>query len=233
MTWLVPARRPSRERLDDPGLPADEMRRSLEDLRLVNRSWGASRALERHLLARARTLPAGRISILDAGAGSGDVASRLRRSLAKAGRDATVVALDLQWRHLAAGRAMTEGGPPAPVAADAFRMPFPSGAFDFAVSTLFFHHFSPDENRRLLGELARVSRHGFAILDLRRHRLPELFVRLAGPALFRARISVEDGAASVRQAYTPAEAESVGRAVDPRSRACRVFPFRLLLTGGA
>jgi SAM-dependent methyltransferase len=227
------ARRPSREWLDDPELPAEEMRRSLEDLRLVNRTWGASRALERHLLARAQSLPGPSISVLDVGAGSGDVASRLGRSLANAGRDPTVVALDLQWRHLAAGRLMSGAGPPAPVAANAFAMPFASGAFDFVVSTLFFHHFSPEENRRLLAEFQRVARHGFAILDLRRHRLPELLVWLVGPALFRARISVEDGAASVRQAYTPDEALRVAQAVDAGSRARRIFPFRLLLTGGA
>jgi hypothetical protein len=232
MTLLVPPRRPSRERLDDPELPAEEMRLSLADLRLVNRSWGASRAMERHLLARARSLPGGRVAVLDIGAGSGDVASRLRRALSGAGLHATVVALDLQWRHLAAGRAIADGGPPAPVAADAFALPFADGAFDFAVSTLFLHHFSPEQNRRLLAEFSRVSRRGFAALDLRRHRIPELFVSIAGRAFFQARISIEDGAASVRQAYTPDEALSVARSVDARARARRVFPFRLLLTGG-
>ena len=233
MSFFVPPRRPSRERLDDPSLPAGEMRRSLADLQLVNRRWGASRALERHLRSRARSLTGARVAVLDVGAGSGDVAGRLRRSLSDAGLHATVVALDLQWRHLAAGRTLAAGGPPSPVAADAFALPFPDGAFDFAVSTLFFHHFSPEENRRLLAEFRRVSRRGFAALDLRRHRFPELFVSLAGRLLFQARISIEDGAASVRQAYTPDEALEVARSVDARARARRVFPFRLLVWGGA
>ena len=233
MSFLVPPRRPSRERLDDPGLPAGEMRRSLDDLRLVNRRWGASRALERHLCARMRSQPGARVAVLDVGAGSGDVAARLRESLSNAGLEATIVALDLQWRHLAAGRSLAGGAPPAPVAADAFALPFPDGAFDFAVSTLFFHHFSPEENRRLLAEFRRVSRRGFAALDLRRHRVPELFVSLFGRLLFQARISVEDGAASVRQAYTPDEALDVARSVDADARARRIFPFRLLVWSGA
>ncbi|MFY9552670.1 MAG: methyltransferase domain-containing protein [Thermoanaerobaculia bacterium] len=232
MSLLVPPRRPAREHLDDPDLAPDEMRRSLEDLRLVNRRWGASRALERHIVERARALGRNRVSILDVGAGSGEAASRLRGALGRAGLSADVLALDIQWRHLAVGRLMgASGGPPA-VTADAFRMPFRDGAFDFSVSTLFFHHFSPAENRRLLAELGRVARHGFAMLDLRRHRVPELFVALAGRAIFRARISVEDGVASVRQAYTPSEALAVARAVDPRSTARRVFPFRILVAGG-
>ena len=239
MSLLVPRRRPSSERLDDPDLPPDEMRRSLEDLRLVNRRWGGSRALARRLLERldaADGSPEGaprrdRILIVDVGAGSGDVARRLESSLREAGRDARVFPLDLQWRHLAAGRAMARG-PVAAAAADAFRLPLATRSVDLAVSTLFFHHFSPQENAGILGELSRVARRGFAVLDLRRSFVPWAFVAVAGRAVFRARISVEDGVASVRQAYTPAEAESIARAVAPGSAARRVFPFRFLLEGG-
>ena len=100
------------------------------------------------------------------------------------------------------------------------------------MSTLFFHHFSPAQNRDFLVEVRRVARLGFAMLDVRRHRLAELFVALAGRAIFRTRVSVEDGVASVRQGYTPDEALAVAREVEPRSRAQRIFPFRILLAGG-
>lgn len=237
MSLLVPPRRPAAERLDDPTLPSGEMRRSLEDIRLVNRRWGGSGALARFLLGR---LDAGtRPRILDVGAGSGDVARRLEASLRRAGRDARVFALDLQWRHLIAGRAMAraerDGGAPGPdasVAANAFRLPFADGSVDFAVSTLFFHHFSPEENAAILGELTRVARLGFAVLDLTRNRIPWAFVALAGRVVFRTRVSVEDGVASVRQAYTPGEAESIARRVAPDAEARRVFPYRFLLRGG-
>lgn len=231
MSLLVPPRRPGRELLDDPDLPSEEMRQSLEDIDLVHRRWGGSRALVRHLAPRARAL--GRpVSILDVGAGSGAVAWRLQIALNAAGCEAKVAALDVQWRHLAVGRSLCEGARPPAIAADAFRLPFPDLAFDFAVSTLFFHHFSPTENRELLTEFDRVARHGYAVLDLRRHRLPELFVSLAGRAFFRTSISVRDGVASVRQAYTPEEALAVARNVSRGSRARRIFPFRWLLTGG-
>ena len=104
MSALVPPRRPSRERLDDPSLPAAEMRRSLEDLDLVNRCWGGSHALERHLLDRARSLGLRSLTILDVGAGSGETARRLGEALRAAGLDVRMVTLDVQWRHLAVGR---------------------------------------------------------------------------------------------------------------------------------
>ena len=119
------------------------------------------------------------------------------------------------------------------VAADVFRLPFRDRAFDFAVSTLFFHHFSPDENRAILAELLRVSRIGFAVLDLRRHRVPLALVAVAGRALFRSRVSMLDGVASVRQAYTAAEAQAIARSVAPKARALHVRPYGLLVTADA
>jgi len=230
VSLLVPPRRPSRELLDDPALPPEEMRRSLEDIDLVHRRWGAARALVRHLAPRVREI--GRPArILDVGAGSGTVSERLAEALARAGERARIVALDLQWRHLAAGRRLCGAGRPAAVGGDAFRLPFRDGTFDFAISTLFLHHFSPQENRALLFEFLRVARKGFAVLDLRRHLVPALALEMAGRVFFRTHISVRDGVASLRQAYTRAEAASLAQSASPTGRAVDVFPFGILVTG--
>ncbi|HKD18556.1 MAG TPA: hypothetical protein VKG23_11880, partial [Thermoanaerobaculia bacterium] len=98
-------------------------------------------------------------------------------------------------------------------------------------STLFLHHFSPDENRSMLREFLRVARHGFAVLDLRRHLVPTLALALAGRTIFRAHTSIRDGVASLKQAYTRAEAGELARAASPTGRAVDVFPFGILVTG--
>jgi ubiquinone/menaquinone biosynthesis C-methylase UbiE len=216
--------------LDDPDLPAAQMCESLEDLELVHRRWGASRALVRYLSPRVRAL--GRPArILDVGAGSGALADSLRRSLAARGAPAKITALDLQWRHLLAGRRRLRRRSPPAVGGDAFRLPFRDGTFDFAVSSLFMHHVSPTENRALLREFLRVAGEGFAILDLRRHLVPALALDLAGRVLFRSHLSIRDGVASIRQAYTLDEAAAMARSASPTGRAETVFPFGLLLTG--
>jgi SAM-dependent methyltransferase len=229
MSLLVPPRQPSREILDDPGIPPEEMERSLADLWLVNRAWGGSRAIERKILRHSRPGNARRLVLLDIGAGSGHVSRRLARRLRAAGLEAIVIASDLQWRHLAAGRRMMDGEPPPAVCADAFALPFRDGAVDWVVSTLMLHHFSPEENASLLTRLAKVARAGLALLDLRRHLLPLAFVSAAGRLLFRTRISVDDGKASVRQAYTPEEVGAFTARALPGARVEKVFPFRLLV----
>jgi SAM-dependent methyltransferase len=225
MSFLVPPRHPSRELLDDQNLPFEEMIRSLADIDRVNRKWGASHALEKHLLARIRNSAGRDLLLLDVGAGTGALAGRLEDVLSRDGSRVHVIALDLQWRHLRAGRAR------ANVAGDAFRLPMGDAAVDWIVSTLIFHHFSPEQNVLLLREFARVARRGFALLDLRRHLFPLLFVSIAGPLLFESRVSVADGPASVRQAYTQPEAEQIAREAWPGTKVERVFPFRLLITG--
>ena len=212
------------------------MRLSLGDIDFVHRHWRGSRALARHIARIARIARPDRpLAILDVGAGTGTIARRLRESPSLSGPAGRprVTALDVQWRHLAAGRVSAPSGRDVIplVAADAFHLPFPDRAFDVAVSSLFLHHFSPDENRSILAELLRVARAGFAVLDLRRHRVALAAIAAAGPLFFRSRVSVLDGIASVRQAYTTAEAQAIARQVVPAARAVRVFPCGLLVTG--
>jgi Methylase involved in ubiquinone/menaquinone biosynthesis len=229
MSLLVPPRRPSHEVLDETDLPPYEMARSLEDLDLVNRALGSARLLEERMANPIRSAGGSRATILDVGAGSASVARELELRLERQGLTARVIATDLQWRHLAVGR--TRGGREFPAAAaDVFSLPFPERSVDWVVSTLLVHHFSPEENVRLLRELARVARRGVLLLDLQRHRLPLLFISLAGRMAFKSRVSVEDGAASVRQAYTREEAQAFASRAIPGARVERVFPFRLLIS---
>ncbi|HYK41713.1 MAG TPA: methyltransferase domain-containing protein [Thermoanaerobaculia bacterium] len=227
MSLLIPERRPSHEILDDEKLPPEEMARSLRDLELVQRAWGGARALAHWLVPRMAR--GDRPVLVDVGAGSGAVTRELGRRLAAAGLSARTIAVDLQWRHLAAGRTRAAGVLSA--AADAFSLPFADGGVDWAVSTLVFHHFSPAENRAFLRELSRVSRRGFLVLDLRRHRVPWIVVSLAGRMLFETRVSLLDGRASVLQAYTPDEADRIASDAVPGAHAESVFPYRILIRG--
>jgi ubiquinone/menaquinone biosynthesis C-methylase UbiE len=229
MSLLVPPRRPSHEILDETDLAPDEMARSLEDLELVNKALGSARLLEERMADHIRLDGGSRATILDVGAGSASVARELERRLERQGLTARVIATDLQWRHLAVGR--TRDGREFPAAAaDVFSLPFPECSVDWVVSTLLVHHFSPEENVRLLRELARVARRGVLLLDLQRHRLPLLVISLAGRMAFKSRVSVEDGAASVRQAYTREEAQAFASRAIPGARVERVFPFRILIS---
>jgi SAM-dependent methyltransferase len=216
--------------LDDPLLCSEEMEGSLADIAVLDRRWGGSRILARWLLGRPALRSAGRASVLDVGAGSGEPSRGLRRGLVAGGVAAEVFALDLQWRHLAAGARARADRPLPAVTANALCLPFADRSVDWVVSTLFLHHFAEEELASLLMEIGRVARHGFALLDLRRHILPLAFVSVAGRFLFRTRTSRLDGRASIRQAYTQQELATIAGRAWRAGEVRRVFPYRLLLT---
>ncbi len=227
---LVPPRRPSREVLDDSILPPDELKLFFEDLDLVNRRWGNVRTLARRLRPALLASDGSSWILLDVGAGAATMSGRLVERLRRVRAPIFRVALDLNWHHLMAGRALSEGEAPTAVAADVFALPFPDGSVDWIVSTLFFHHFSPEENVRLLKELARVARRGLALLDIRRGYLPLLFLSTIGRITCKSRYAFADGITSVRQSYTAAEARAIASEALPGARVERVFPCRLMIS---
>jgi hypothetical protein len=210
---FTPQRIESDEILDEQNAPRGEMEQSLRDLRWINKHWGGQ-AMYRTLLKRFTPR-----SIVDIGAGTCD--------LLEAATDVPLrVGLDFNLAHLAYLR---DGSRVHRVVGDAQRLPFRDGAVDLVTSSHFFHHFSPDENARILGESLRVAR-GVAMTDTRRHYLPLVFIMLLGKLRIIGRITALDGPASVRQGYTVDEVHDVASRVPAREReVLRKWPFRWAL----
>ncbi len=79
-----------------------------------------------------------------------------------------------------------------------------------AISSTFLHHLGADDAAIALREMARVSVLGIVVSDLRRGVLGYLAARVLAHTLWRRhRYSRHDGPASVRAAYTLAEAREL------------------------
>jgi ubiquinone/menaquinone biosynthesis C-methylase UbiE len=210
------ARATEPEQLDE-GVPEAEARRSLADLRFVNRWLGNRGSLLRAV--RPHLLPGGRL--LDVGCGSGDVPAFL---LARLPGPLLAVGLDVKALHLQAAPATVRR-----VVADVRRPPFPDAAFDVVTASLFLHHFGEEEVPLLLASLARLARRALVVNDLHRAAVPFLFGRAAFPLLFRSRVSVEDGLLSIRRGFRAEELRGAfARAGLTAVAIRRRFPYRLL-----
>lgn len=202
------------ELLDGHDATADDVDRSLRDLRRINR-WFGGIAVYRRLVRELAPAPT---SVLDLGSGTADLLDALPPGPLR-------IALDLKIEHLlrvaAASRVRR-------VVGDAMRLPFRSGAVDIVTSAHFLHHFSPEENVAIARESLRVARTGVAVNDTRRHRIPLLFVQLAGTLRLIGRITRHDAPASVRRGYTIAEVRSIAALSGARRVSVgRFFPYRL------
>ena len=220
-----PPREP--ELLDAPDLPYRETERALAGLSRVNRALCGYAAQYRVLLPR---LLAGRRRqrLLDLGTGSGEAAARLARRAAAGGVEVTVVGVDRKLTHLVVGR--RRGHRQRRVVADAGDLPFRAGAFDWATSTLFFHHFDAGGNRRIFAEMRRVAA-GVAVVDLRRNPLARLLARLLIPPLGVCRITRHDGALSADRSWPLAAVRRFAAGL-PVEELRRRFPFRFSLVVG-
>jgi SAM-dependent methyltransferase len=190
------------EFLDRPDLPYLQTASALADLARVNRLLLGYQPLLSLLLPPlvAATGPGGSSRVLDLGTGSGDVAVRLRDRAARRGVHIRVVGVDRKLRHLLIGR--RRGAPRLQVVADAAALPFRRRAFDWSFSTLFFHHFSPEENRRIVAQMRRTAGRGAVVVDLRGGWLLRTLTRLLLPFLGIGRVAYHDGLVSAQRSYT-------------------------------
>ncbi len=173
-------------------LPFEQARDSLADLTRLNRYWGGHSSL-RKLLDRAST-PSESFSMLDVGAASGDMAEAVCRMRPHA----RVTVLDKVPHHLTDATVSR-------VAADAFLLPFPERSFDFVFSSLFLHHFTPEQLVNMLAGFRVVARRAVLAVDLERALLPYYFVPATRPVLGWDRVTAHDAPISVAAGFRPAE----------------------------
>ncbi|MCA1612856.1 MAG: methyltransferase domain-containing protein [Acidobacteria bacterium] len=221
------------EHLDTGDYTAEEYEGCLAELRRVNRWLGDAHALKATLLPELRRAAAREFSLLDVGAGSGELLRVAAREARRGGWRAELVGLELNRRSARAIREESRGLPEiAAVRGDALRLPFADGAFDYVVCSLFTHHFRDDGVRRVLGEMARVARRRVIVIDLHRHALAYFLYTTAGKIFLRNRLIRADGALSIRRGFRAGELRRLAREAGWRdAEVRRRFPFRLVLSG--
>lgn len=219
------------EHLDKGDYTAEEYEGCLVELRRINRFLGDASALRKTLLRRIERDDNDSFSVLDVGAGSGELLRVVASWARKRKSRARLVGLELNARSACAINEESTGfAEIAAVRADAFRLPFADGEFDYAMCSLFTHHFADEDVVRLLRELDRVARRGITVIDLHRHRIAYMLYTTLGRLVLRNRLTREDGALSIRRSFRPQELRELAQQAGlANPRVTRRFPFRIVL----
>ena len=221
------------ERMDEPGQDPAELGRSLADLRAVNRWLGGYRVVLHHLGRLAARHPRPAYRVLDVATGSADIPLQVAAWARARGVRMEIVATDLHATTLEFARRHAAGEADVRVeAADALDLPYPDGAFDFALCSTALHHFDArGQLLRVLGEMDRVARIGGIVNDLRRSRPALIGANLLAATFWRTHpVTRHDGPLSVRRAFTPAELDELARAAAlPGAWVHAHVPFRVAL----
>lgn len=221
------------EHIDKGDYTPAEYEGCLRELRRVNRWLGDSSALRRSVLPEVGRDGLREFSLLDVGAGTGELLREVALWARRRGTKARLVGLELNGRA-AAGLAEESRGfcEIESVRGDALRLPFAAGAFDYVICSLFTHHFRDEACARLLGEMARVAARRVYCIDLHRHPVAYYFYTTAGRLFLHNRLVREDGALSILRGFRPGELRAVAeRAGLAGVKVERRFPYRLVLSG--
>jgi len=192
------------ELLDSDAATPAEVQQTLADLRRINRWFGGISTTRRMLeqvvaRIRQRSSQRGEITLLDVGAGSGDVSLTAARQI-RPPAQIRVTLMDRMPAHLPRNGTGT-------IAGDALALPFLDNSFDLVTCSLLIHHLEREQIVHFVNQALRVARVAVLLNDLRREPL-HLALMCAGYPLF-ARLTLHDGIASVRRAYTPQELKSI------------------------
>ena len=225
-------RRSSRlEHLDLGDYTAEEYEGCLAELQSVNRWLGDARALRTTLLRTIRESQLKTFSVIDAGAGSGELLRTIARWAKLDGRDTQLTGVELNARSARAIQEQSAMFGINAVRANALTLPFSDNQFDYAICSLFLHHFKNEQAVEILRELNRVARRQVVIIDLHRHPVAYYFYTTIGRLLFRNRLIREDGALSILRGFKPAELQDLAERSDLKHvKVQHRFPYRLVLT---
>lgn len=198
------------ERVDRPAADPELLSESLSDLAWMNRYLGVAAGIVRQLHRLIGDQRARRLSVLDVGAGGGDILAAVERWCGRRGIGCDGWALDSgrATASIAATRLAewVEGGRVQVVRADARSLPFGDRSVDVSISSTFLHHMEEDDAARVLREMARVSRIGIVVTDLRRGRAGYLAAWTLANTVWRGHdYTHHDAPASMRAAFTIAE----------------------------
>ena len=219
------------ERIDTGDYTEEEYRTFLREIRFINRWIGDRWALQKSLLTKIAKLDLKEFSVLDVGAGSGEILTEIATFARRRTSRAFLMGLDLNMMAVesiaAEGKTFDEV---KAVRGDALNLPFADGAFDFAICSLFTHHFANEGVVEIMREMGRVSRRGIYVIDLHRepgaYRMYKLFC-----SVFRiSNLVREDGLLSIKKAFQPEELRALARrAGHSGANAYTVFPARVVL----
>jgi len=220
------------EHLDKGDYTSEEYEGCIVELQLVNQWLGDASALRGTLLREIEESGLASFSVLDVGAGSGELLRVIAKWAHSVKRNARLCGGELNARS---SQAISEESREFPaisaIRGDAFHLPFAAGEFDYTICSLFTHHFSDENVVRVLRELERVARRRIFVIDLHRHPVAYYFYTTVGRLFLHNRLLREDGALSILRSFKPAELSQLAKLAGLRNAAVvRHFPYRLVLS---
>ena len=219
------------EFIDTGNYTPEEYEGCLAELRRINRWLGDETALKNSLLREIKSKNLKEFSVLDVGAGSGELLRVIANFARKQKRKSKLCGLDFnQFSAVAIRNESKNFSEISAVRGNAINLPFADRTFDYAICSLFTHHLTDEMVVEILCEMGRISRRKIFVIDLHRHPIAYYSYITLGKFFLHNRLVRHDGALSILRSFKPAELRVLAQKAGlENSSVKRHFPFRLVL----
>ncbi len=223
------------EYIDTGDYTPEEYESCIGELQLVNRWMGDAHSLRTTLFPDIEAQGLSNFSILDVGAGSGELLRVTAGWTRQTNRRVSAVGLELNERSAESINEESQRfGDISSVRGDALELPFADNCFDYVICSLFTHHFVDEQVIRILREMSRVAKRRIFVIDLNRHPIAYLLYTTLGKLVLHNRLLRHDGALSILRSFKADELLELGKRAGLRDVwVQRRFPYRLVLSAAA
>ena len=200
------------ERIDTGDYTPEEYKRFLKEIAFINRYLGDARALKQTLLREIDENDLREFSVLDVGCGSGELLRMIAEFADETDREARLTGIDLNPISSEATQAESRDySQISTVRGNALQLPFSDDSFDYAISSLFFHHLTDEQIVVVLKEMSRVAHRGIVVIDLHRDPVAYVAYKLFCFAFRISELVRHDGSLSITKGFRPNELEQLAK----------------------
>ena len=219
------------ERIDTGDYTPDEYNTFLREIRFINQRLGDRAAIEKTLLVKINDLDLKGFSVLDVGAGTGELLGVIAEFARKGTRKARLVGLDLNALSVKEIAAESlKYNEISQVQGNALSLPFADNSFDYVICSLFTHHLTDEQIPVVLKEMSRVALRGIVVIDLERSVRAWFLYQIFCFAFRISPLVRQDGSLSIRKGFRIPDLQTLGEKADLSDFAVtRSAPYRVVL----
>ncbi len=192
-----------KEIMDDFSITDDRINTALIELEIINKYLGGRSTSKKGLEIISRVIKHNKkISILDVGSGGSDNF--------KYNSDNTRISLTSFDINRGVCRYVKENSSEVSiVCGNTFSLPFKESSFDIIHLSLFLHHFSEGEIKKLMLYFMKISRYGVIINDLHRSVFAYAGIKLLTFLFSKSEMVKNDGPLSVKRGFLKKELQKI------------------------